>query len=471
MVFNSIPFLLFAIIFFGLWKVMNAKNNRRWIFITAMSFIFYGWWDWRFLFLILFSGLIDYAAGKWIYQSGKYKRTFLVLSLLGNIGSLAIFKYSGFIGELMERVLFAIGHPMVITARIPEFALIVPVGISFYTFQSMSYTIDVYRGRLKPTSNFFHFFAYLSMFPQLVAGPIVRAKDLLGQLAEKRSVSALQRWHAVKLIVFGLFQKTVLADNIGVLVNQAYSEGNLETGTLFWWVVIVGFAFQIYCDFSGYSLIARGLAKYMGYHFKMNFNHPYLSTSFKEFWTRWHISLSSWFRDYVYIALGGSRKGMFMGILFMYITMLVSGLWHGPAIHFIAWGALHATYLGAERIGGIHKKMNSGGSRFIKMIVVFLLTCLAWNLFRAEGMHEANEVFRYLFSFRPSGEFFIDNFNPIFYLLLAIVIETTYLIYHQIAGVRYFYKQNNLDIALVSLAVIGHLFFRGPEAAFIYFQF
>lgn len=447
---------------------MNQKNIRRWTFITAMSFIFYGWWDWRFLFLILFSGLIDYFAGKFIYDGGKRKKTYLIISLIGNLGGLAIFKYSAFAAQLLDRLLGSVDIQSNLASNLPAFTLIVPVGISFYTFQSMSYTIDIYRGRLKPVRNVMHFFAYLSMFPQLVAGPIVRAKDLLGQLAQKRIASPLQKWNGIKLIMFGLFQKTVLADNIGVMVNQAYSQGNLETGTIFWWLVMIGFAFQIYCDFSGYSLIARGLAKYIGYHFKMNFNHPYLSSTFKGFWTRWHISLSTWFRDYVYIPLGGSKKGLFAGLVFVFVTMVLSGIWHGAGFTFIAWGLAHATFLSVERL--LNVKWN-GFAKIFGVFVVFVGTTLAWNFFRATSMSQSIEIYQYLFNWKASGDFVIANINSLFFLVFAVMVELCYAVYHHSVSIKNTYKKLNLDVVLVSFCLIGHLFFRGPELEFIYFQF
>ncbi|MEO9534299.1 MAG: MBOAT family O-acyltransferase [Crocinitomicaceae bacterium] len=451
---------------------MNKKSGSRWSFLTIMSFVFYGWWDWRFLFLILISGLIDFAAGHYILKRPDRKKTFLIVSLAGNILSLAFFKYSGFFAEMLEHLAHLSGSSIQIKSHLPAFALIVPVGISFYTFQSMSYTIDVFKGKLKPVKNIWHFFAYLSMFPQLVAGPIVRAKDLLKQLAEKRIVSSMQKWHALKLIAFGLFQKTVLADNIGVLVNKAYSEGNLETGTAFWWMVLVAFAFQIYCDFSGYSLIAKGLAKYMGYHFKMNFNHPYLSKSFKEFWTRWHISLSSWFRDYVYIPLGGNKKGKLLGIFFMYLTMVLSGFWHGPAFHFIAWGFLHAFYLMLERF----TKWGKWSPQMLflkafKMLTVFVLVLFAWNFFRANSMHQSFQVFKNLVSFESSGDFALLYFNALFFLGLAVVIEIVYAFYSRKLLLKTLYQRYHLDMVFVACCIVGHLFFRGPESEFIYFQF
>lgn len=327
MLFNSIIFLVFGSLFFALLPLINKqKNNTRWIFFTFASFVFYGWWDWRFLFLIIGSGLIDFFAGKLIYKYPRRRTFFLIASLFGNLGSLAAFKYNSFLARNIEALLQFTSLDVNLQNQIPEFMYILPVGISFYTFQSMSYTIDIYRGRLKPTANIVHFFTYLSMFPQLVAGPIVRAKELLPQLKRVRKVSPQESWNGFHLILTGYFKKVVLADNIAPLVNYAFSDANTSNSTLYWWVVMLGFAFQIYFDFSGYSDIARGIAKWMGIHFKMNFNHPYNSTSLREFWTRWHISLSTWFRDYVYIPMGGSRKGKLRSHLNMWITMVVSDL-------------------------------------------------------------------------------------------------------------------------------------------------
>ena len=243
--------------------------------------------------------MVDYFSAIIIEKQPKRAKFYLILSLCVNLASLSVFKYSTFIASQIE-TLFQFADVIIdLKKELPPFTLILPVGISFYTFQSMSYTIDVYNGKLKPTPNILHFFSYLVMFPQLVAGPIVRAKDFLQQLAQKREVSTLTFWNGIKLILLGYFQKTVLADNLGVFVNEAFSGVDNGNG-LYWWVVMSCFAFQIYFDFSGYSQIARGLAKLMGYHFKMNFNHPYLSISMKDFWSRWHISLSTWFRDYIY---------------------------------------------------------------------------------------------------------------------------------------------------------------------------
>ena len=309
MLFNSLVFLVFAALFFGLWPLIKPRRNFRYLFLVTCSFVFYGWWDWRFLFLIIASGLLDFFSGMGMVAHPKAKKFYLALSIMGNIGSLMVFKYSGFFADNLSALLSLLGLDLELRAGIPSFVLILPVGISFYTFQSMSYTIDVYKNQLKPTRNVLHFFAYLSLFPQLVAGPIIRAADLLPQLAENRSTTEQQRWEGLHLIVHGFVKKVFIADNLAYFVTEAFTNPIHSESYLFWWVIMTAFAFQIYCDFSGYSDIARGLAKWMGYDFMVNFNHPYIATSLREFWSRWHISLSTWFRDYVYIPLGGSKGG------------------------------------------------------------------------------------------------------------------------------------------------------------------
>jgi len=469
MIFNSIEFLLFGVLFFALWPFMRNNKETRWSFITMASFFFYGWWDWRFLFLIIGSGLIDYSAGLAIEKYRRNKRFWLVLSLLGNLGALSIFKYSLFFAQVGEDILAKIEVTVNLQDSIPEFALILPVGISFYTFQSLSYTIDIYRGRLKPTKNILHFFSYLAMFPQLVAGPIVRAKDFLFQLNRVRIPSTLERWNAIKMIVFGLFQKMVIADNLSFFIDSAFEGKAVYDGALFWWVVMIAFSFQIYADFSGYSLIARGLAKYMGYHFKMNFNHPYLSRSIREFWTRWHISLSTWFRDYVYIPLGGSKKGFWWGLLAMALTMLLSGLWHGAAYTFLIWAALHVLWLSIERITKWPKIM-----RYHSLIipVIFIQTLLAWVYFRSADMEQGNGIITKLFSGESSDwAFFQFYLDSIFFIGLGILIELVIFVRKNDQQWIRFYWRYGFDVLFVSLAIVAIIFFRGEGKQFIYFQF
>ena len=470
MIFNSIEFLIFSLLFFLLWPIFRKKSNNRWTFITIASFFFYGWWDWRFLFLIIASGLIDFYCGLRIIKKPKHKKTFLIFSILGNIGSLSIFKYSAFFATVFEDFFSLFGLNIDLVSRIPEFALILPIGISFYTFQSLSYTLDIYKGKLKPTKNLLHFFSYLSMFPQLVAGPIVRAKDFLKQLNTYKIPDALQKWNAIKLICFGLFQKMVIADNLSYFVDSAFEGKSNFDGSPFWWVVMIAFSFQIYADFSGYSLIARGLAKYMGYHFKMNFNHPYLSRSLREFWTRWHISLSTWFRDYIYIPMGGSRRGKTWGMFALTTTMLLSGLWHGANYTFLVWASIHIFWLLIERLTKWTKLFK--GNSFLLIPIIFIQVLIGWVYFRANDLQQGNVVLVKLFNFKASEIGFLNiYFNNIFFLVIAILIEFSIYMRKSFNSVSVFYKKYNFDIILVAISIICIIFLRGEGQQFIYFQF
>ncbi len=475
MLFNSLIFLVFAFFFFLFLPLINKlKNNYRWSYIIIASFIFYGWWDWRFLFLITGSGLIDYFAGKLIYKYPGKKTFFLIISLIGNIGSLAAFKYSHFIAENLDILFLTFGLNLNLVNRIPDFMTILPVGISFYTFQSMSYTIDIYRGRLKPVNNILQFFTFLAMFPQLVAGPIVRAKDLLTQLKKVRKVSNTENLNGLNLILVGYFKKVVLADNIAPLVNYAFSDVNTSVSTLYWWVVMLGFAFQIYFDFSGYSDIARGLAKWMGLHFKINFNHPYISTSLREFWTRWHISLSTWFRDYVYIPLGGSRKGKVRSHLNMWITMVISGFWHGAAWNFIFWGVLHSFYLSLERIFKLKYLFNKiWGGRIIAAIFVLFQVLIAWVFFRAETFHQAVSIVKNMLIFNSDMNFKNDSvFNlGLIYIITGLIIESYFFTGLNKIKIMNRKKRQYLKFIYMIILVLMIIFFRGKGEQFIYFQF
>ncbi len=470
MQFNSIEFLLFSFLFFFSWPLFRKNPISRWAFIVLASFVFYGWWDWRFLFLIITSGLIDFLCGIGISEKPKFRKIFLIVSILGNLGLLSIFKYSLFFGTIIESFFQIFQIKIDLTSNIPEFALILPVGISFYTFQSLSYTIDIYNKKLSPTRNVLHFFSYLSMFPQLVAGPIVRAKDFLKQLETYKVPNFLQKWNALKLICYGLFQKMVIADNLAFFIDSAFERKSAFDGSLYWWVVMMAFSFQIYCDFSGYTLIAKGLAKYMGYHFKMNFNHPYLAKSLKEFWSRWHISLSTWFKDYVYIPLGGSRNGLYKMVFALTITMLLSGLWHGANYTFLIWALIHTILLLTEKLLSSYfkKRLNDG----IYITLVFIQVLVAWVYFRAEDVFQGNHILFKLFSFDSfNTEFFGIYINNLSFLALAILIEYCIYLRYKYNKINMLSRRYNLDILYVTTCIISILFLRGEGAQFIYFQF
>jgi alginate O-acetyltransferase complex protein AlgI len=307
------------------------------------------------------------------------------------------------------------------------------------------------------------------MFPQLVAGPIIRAKDFLFQLERFKIPNALEKWNAVKMIAFGLFQKMVIADNLSLFIDSSFEGKSPFDGSVYWWVVMIAFSFQIYADFSGYSLIARGLAKYMGYHFKMNFNHPYLSRSLREFWTRWHISLSSWFRDYVYIPLGGSRKGVVNGLIALTITMLLSGLWHGAKYTFIIWAAIHALWLIIERVTKWNKPFKNSP---LLIPIIFTQALIAWIYFRAKDYKQGNEVLGKLFAMEPTDYKFIKHFyDNLFFLALALFIEFAVYFRKNYWQIATWYRKSGVDVVLVAIAIVGILFLRGEGKQFIYFQF
>ncbi len=475
MLFNSLEFLVFFALFLGLWPLLRRGRNTRWAYLTAASLFFYGWWDWRYLFLLVGTGLIDYGAGLGMAAWPRWRKALLLASMGGNIGTLALFKYLDFGLTNANGLLHWLGCGV----QLPLLHLTLPVGISFYTFQSMSYTIDVYRGELRPTRNVLHFFAFLSLFPQLVAGPIIRAADLLPQLLEVRRTTEEQRWAGLQLVVGGYFKKVVIADGLAPLVDVAFGDGTPTASGAYWWVVTAMFACQIYCDFSGYSDIARGLAKWMGYEFMVNFDHPYVATSFREFWARWHISLSTWFRDYVYIPLGGSRQGPGRAQLNMWFTMLASGLWHGASWTFVGWGVLHAAFLSLERVTRLPQRLSKvPGGRVLSWAVTLVGVLVAWVFFRAESLSQALAIVGAMFS--PS----VLDLAPVkaqFHwralVLVALVVlrhawffPTGTWTWTPPAWLRWPLRRV-LAPATVALVVWCCVYLRGPGHAFIYFQF
>ncbi|GGZ53541.1 O-acyltransferase [Mesonia mobilis] len=341
MLFNSLDFAIFLPIVFALYWLLQKQLKLQNLLIAIASYIFYGMWDWRFLFLILFSTIVDYTMGILIERENQQtkRKLFLWVSILVNLGFLGYFKYSNFFLENFVGAFQFFGQDL----NFRGLDIVLPVGISFYTFQTLSYTIDVYRKKLAPTKDFIAFTAFVSFFPQLVAGPIERATHLLPQFYKKRQFDYDLAVNGMRQILWGLFKKVVIADNCAQFVNQIfnnyedYSGSTLVLGAVF-------FTFQIYGDFSGYSDIAIGTSRLFGFDLMRNFAYPYFSRDIAEFWRRWHISLSTWFRDYLYIPLGGSRGGMWMKVRNTFIIFLVSGFWHGANWTFIVWGGLNALY-------------------------------------------------------------------------------------------------------------------------------
>ncbi len=428
MLFNSIEFLIFLPIVFGLyWLALSSSPRWQNLLILAASYVFYGWWDWHFLGLIVISTIVDYGIGISLSSARKKitRRLLLLTSLFTNLGLLGFFKYWNFFIDSWITAWASIGiemHPATVQ-------IILPVGISFYTFQTLSYTIDVYRKRIEPSRDLISFAAFVAFFPQLVAGPIERASNLLPQFLQPRSFSYADSTEGLRQILWGMFKKVVIADQLAVHVDfifqnyQSQPSLTLLLGTVF-------FAFQIYCDFSGYSDIAIGTARLFGFRLMTNFRYPYFARDIGEFWRRWHISLSTWFRDYVYIPLGGSRGGKLLTLRNVITVFVISGLWHGANWTFVAWGLLHALYFLPFILNGSHRRYlnDVAGSKglpspqeFGAMLLTFLATSIAWVFFRSENLGHA---FGYLGGLINNGSLItadIAGYMPSFMMILALV--------------------------------------------------
>ena len=385
MVFNSVLFLAFAAVFFPVYFLLRGRAQVVWSLIA--SYVFYGAWDYRFLSLIVVSTCIDYALGLSLEreQDPTRRKRFLQLSLIANLGFLAFFKYFNFFIESAEIGLRSLGY----AGDTHTLAIVLPVGISFYTFQSMSYSIDVYRRQIEVERDFLRFATFISFFPQLVAGPIVRASDFLPQFREDKRWDWTRFEVGLGQVLWGFFKKMVIADGIAPFVNNCF-EAPDKFGALHLLIGIIFYSFQIYCDFSGYSDIAIGLARIMGFDFPNNFRKPYFSQNFSEFWQRWHISLSGWLRDYLYIPLGGSRGSKLFTFRNLMITMLLGGLWHGAAWVFVLWGFLHGAYQVLNRVLSPYWQRFWTATKApgwvqvpFNLLIVYSLTCFAWVYFRA----------------------------------------------------------------------------------------
>jgi alginate O-acetyltransferase complex protein AlgI len=471
MQFNSLAFLLFAVLFFAFWPIANRRNNLRWGYLVAASFIFLGWADWRCVVVLVVVGLISFVAGLGMKTYPSRRRIILVLALSSDLGLLAFFKYRALIAVPVTSLLPHLG-PLVSQLE-AKAQLITPptVAMSFYIFQAVSYLLDIYKDRLEPARNPLHFFAYLSLFPKLLAGPIERGKSLLPQLLRVLPVTEEQRWQGFKSIVFGFFLKLVIADNLAPVVDVAFATLPLPKSSLYWWCVITVYAFQVYCDFDGYSHMAMGFGKWMGYNLTLNFNYPYTSTTLGEFWARWHITLSSWLRDYIFFPLNRSRLGRGRPDLSMLITMLISGLWHGAAPTFLVWGGLHALYISVERLTQWPARVKRfKGGAWLALGLVLFQVWIAWVFFRAPDLNQALTIVRAMFSF-SGGAAPVVGATASFALGLAIVRELTrFLGLHQ----KSWWAQpwlKPLEVVGFSVLIIACVYLRGAGSQFVYFQF
>lgn len=481
MVFNSIEFAIFLpIVFLLYWFVFNKNLKLQNLFIVIVSYIFYGWWDWRFLFLIAFTSFCSWNSGLLIQKyrdDGKAAKTISTANIILNLAILGVFKYydffatsfaSAFLGGRTEGLLLNI---------------ILPVGISFYTFQALSYSIDVYKGKLEPTRDIIEFFAFVSFFPQLVAGPIERATNLLPQFQKSRVFDYNQAVDGSRQILWGLFKKMVVADRCAIFADEIFSSYQTQTGSNLLLGAIM-FSFQIYGDFSGYSDIAIGTSKLFGIKLMRNFNVPYFSRDIAEFWRRWHISLTTWFRDYIYIPLGGSRCSKSKIVRNTFVIFLVSGLWHGANWTFIAWGAYHALLFLPLILLGKNRKYKEvvASDRLLpnvreifQILLTFLLVVIGWIIFRSESIAQAWEYICGMWQWgtlKASYRFFfqhgIQSISA--WVCLMVLVEwinrrNDHGLYLQKSTPWYF--RYAIYIALCTVIV----FFTGENQAFIYFQF
>ncbi|MCF8295977.1 MAG: MBOAT family protein [Saprospiraceae bacterium] len=475
MLFNSLNFALFLPIVFILYWFVFQKNIRfQNLFLVIASYVFYGWWDWRFLSLIIFSSMIDYQVGLGLGKTEAPGRRKLLLytSLLVNLGLLGIFKYYNFFVDSFIDMFGSFG----ITLQARSLNVILPVGISFYTFQTLSYSIDVYRKKLQPTKDIIAFFAFVSFFPQLVAGPIERATNLLPQFYRKREFEYDIAVDGLRQILWGLFKKIVIADNCARMVDSIFGNyTNLSGSTLL--LGGIYFAFQIYGDFSGYSDIAIGTARLFGISLMRNFAYPYFSRDIAEFWRRWHISLTSWFRDYVYIPLGGSKGSLPIVIRNTFIIFLVSGFWHGANWTFLAWGALNAIYFIPLLILKQNRKNIEIAAKgrllpdikeIFQIIGTFLLVVMGWIFFRAESIGQAIDYISRMFS---SSLFTIPTkIRYIPFVLFLVIIEWLQRD-KQHALQLVMVKKKWLRWAVYYSVILIIMLFAGRQQEFIYFQF
>ena len=474
MLFNSLDFAVFLPIVFVLyWFVTSHNLKLQNALIVAAGYVFYGWWDWRFLGLIVFSTFLDYNIGLRLAKEERdsHRKRLLWTSIFINLGVLGFFKYSNFFLDNFVAAFSLFGQDF----NIERLNIILPVGISFYTFQTLSYTIDVYRKNLEPTSDFITFSAFVCFFPQLVAGPIERAGNLLPQLGKRRIFGDVSFREGIVQIGLGFFRKVFIADNIAQYVDVVFAVPEMH-GSLTLVFGVVLYAFQIYFDFAGYSDIAIGVAKTFGFSFHQNFNLPYFSRSITEFWRRWHMSLSFWLRDYLYISIGGNRRGVVKQYRNLMITMLLGGLWHGSSWNFVIWGGIHGLVLALEKSFFRSSSQHSRHwvSKILSRAYSFSVVCIAWVFFRAPSFDSAISVFQGIFNRRheafftgPKEQLFIIVFGVLVGLIVDAFLFSRRISIEQLGG-----RMSRLSIVLL-LCVFIQLMLLGysTSESFIYFQF
>ena len=483
MLFNSFEFLIFLPIVFFLYWFAFKKLELQNLLIVVASYVFYGWWDKTFLLLIALTTFCSFISGIIIknYREKELNHIFTpkfitAANIILNIGILFVYKYFNFFADSFSALLEYFGaKPDKITVN-----LVLPVGISFYTFQALSYTIDVYRKKIAPTTQIIDFFAFISFFPQLVAGPIERATNLLPQFQKPRKFDYAQAVDGLRQMLWGFFKKIVVADNCAEVVEHLFTENNAGGFRLFYAGVV--FAFQIYCDFSGYSDIAIGTAKLFGIKLMQNFNVPYFSRNIGEFWQRWHISLMTWFRDYIYFPLGGSRKGKLKTVINGLTVFLVSGLWHGANWTFVVWGLYNGILISIQRFLPIkkHKEIVAVNSflpslkEFFQMLSTFILVIFGWIIFRSDNISQAFSFIANIIT-KPNLDFSVIFWakKVSFFMLITIVAEWIQRKKNHVLDIKPIgiLKYQFARIMLYAIIFATIFYFSGKIQTFIYFQF
>ena len=482
MLFNSFEFFVFLIVvYFLYWFVLKKSLKGQNILLLVASYFFYGIWDWRFLSLILLSTIVDYIIGHKIHDTDDdtRRKRWLWCSVVFNIGLLGFFKYYNFFIDSWVDLASTLGYTMKSTWTLK---VILPVGISFYTFQTMSYSFDIYYRKLKPTKSFLSFAAFVSFFPQLVAGPIERASNLLSQISNKRHFSYAQSVSGLKLILWGLVKKVVIADALGPIVDDIFSNySSYPSSTLL--IGAIFFGFQIYGDFSGYSDIAIGTAKLFGIELMSNFKFPYFSRNIAEFWRRWHISLSSWFQAYIYVPLGGSREGKLKTIRNVFIIFLVSGIWHGANWTFVLWGLVHALiFIPVLLLGNNTKYKNTviaqdsmlpSAKELLSIFGVFFIVTIAWIFFRSASIGDAFSFISGLAEFSTAPYFHPNGYRMADYYILVVLFLCYEFIIRRDERAPFNFKNRYVRFLVYTIMVFAMMLFydSGIDRSFIYFQF
>ena len=458
MLFQTLPFLLFFLIFYPVYLLLK-RTRFALLWLLLASYFFYGWINPLYVILILYATTFDFLIS-WMMQKSNRKKLYLAISIINSIGLLSFFKYADFIINNINFLLSKLSVPYEIMSP----GILLPVGLSFYLFQSISYMVDLYRGNIERENNFIKYAAFVAFFPRLLMGPIERGKNLLPQLNQLPPVKSQDISDGLSIFIVGLFKKVAIADYLALYVNNIYANPEQFQSPALLLATFL-FCWQIYFDFSGYTDMARGIARLLGIRLMLNFNNPYIATSLADFWKRWHISLSSWFKDYVYIPLGGNRKGNFNTYRNLFLTMVISGLWHGAAWTFIIWGAVHAIGSCATRKLERTKFYQNKMPKLAKQLLVFAFVCFAWIFFRAENIDDAWLIIKRIFS---SG--ITNPYCPILAIVMILLVWLYQFAYE--SKLRRFLELKSIRIVMIiSMILYLMVFYPSRESGFIYLVF